>query len=54
MQVQVLVPIAANNELHAQIEEAIRNTFVVGVRPTMQPVFRSPYPANINIEASAN
>lgn len=50
-QVPVLV-LGNNNELYVQIEEAIRNTFEVGARPTIQPVFSSPHPVNINMEHS--
>nr|CAD1830231.1 unnamed protein product [Ananas comosus var. bracteatus] len=48
---QAQVPILGNNnEIYAQIEEAIQNIFGEGARPAMRPVFRSPYPANIDAE----
>lgn len=43
-------PAVGNNKLYAQIEEAIWNTFGVGARPAMWHVFRSLYPANIDVE----
>lgn len=51
--VQAKVPaiLLGNNELYTQIEEAIRNTFGVGARPAMPPpVFKSLYPANVDLE----
>ncbi len=34
--------------IHAYMEEAIFNTFNTESRPVTRPVFRSPYPANID------
>ncbi len=34
-------------DIHAHVEEIIRNTFGTEARPTIQPVFRSPYLAHI-------
>ncbi len=36
--------------IHAHMEKVIRNTFGTEARPTIQPVFRSPYPAYIDTD----
>ncbi len=42
------VPPVGLADIHAQVEEVIRNTFGTEARPAIRPVFRSPCPANID------
>ncbi len=45
-----LVPPVGLVDIHAQVEEVIRNTFGIEVRPTIRLVFRSLYPSNIDTD----
>ncbi len=50
VQLAAPIPPAGHTEVYAHIEAVIRNTLGTDVRPTIQPVFRSPYPANADMK----